>query len=164
MKFLKVMVKHCRTPAEGPHQYGWPPIWNAYEIDNFRLGGLVYNGGIPRGEDFEEVMLALPDDVADRYLTAPEISELTEAEADAWLAANPVIQNEDSEAGDQATLLRIGVKLLAALVDEQVPGGLNRVLPGPDRDALDPDSSTRGIRRKTPATAQARLNNRSTRV
>lgn len=136
-----VLVKITKNTTPGQPRMKYPSIYDPYEIDAVKIGPIIYEGRIARGEDYEHCLICLPDEVADKYAQDPDITIVTKDEADAWLAQNPDLQSRPSETvTDPNRILAIMAKKTAGLdLSEE------------DLAALDPESPVPGIV-KTPKT------------
>lgn len=127
------------------HPMGYPALYDAQEVEAHRVGPIVYEGAMSRGEDVEECLLCVSRQLAESYATDPEgrMRVITESEADVWLQANRQLAERmpEERVDDEGRMLAIIAKCLAA---QAAPG----VLSQEDLDALDPDRPVRGIRRQ----------------
>lgn len=135
MKYVIVKINKQNVPGQ---RMKYPVKYNAYEVDANKIGPIVYEGGIGRGQPFEECMIYLADATADKYAVDPDMRIVAEVEANEWLAANKQEQAKpDETVTDVNRLIAIQVKIAAG-----------KVLSQEDNDALDPDKPTKGISRK----------------
>ena len=142
MKYLKVEVTANR--AEGDDRYLYPSPWDAVEVMRNKMGPIIYDGAINRGQDREFILLFVEDDLADRY-TTHDPSRYTilpsVVEANAMLEANPLIQARPAErVTDPNKLAAIRTKLAAKA--DGVPG---MDLSADDLAALDAGDPIAGI-------------------
>ena len=134
MQFVVVTI---RTSEQKPMIY--PPGYVSRRVQSHRVGAIIYDGGIKRGGPTAEALMAVDNAFADLLVTDPDMRKLTRAEADTWLADNPHIAGNPTETvTDERRLIMIQTKIAAGVALSQE-----------DNDALDPDSSVRGITRKT---------------
>jgi hypothetical protein len=138
MKYLKVTIT-LGDVMQGQKRMQYPPPYNAKEADANKKGPLVYENGLRATGPTLELLLYASDSLADTYSAASADMEiLTEAEADAWLAADPAIQQQSEETiTDEQRLMsislkeRLGIELseedLRALDPDDVIGGITKV-------------------------------------
>jgi len=121
----------------------YPDVYDAIEVERNKKGPIVYEGALSFGEDTEECLIYLKGIVADAYALHADISIITEAQADVWLAANRQLQRlPETRITDADRLTTIALKQqLGEEFDEE------------DLQALDPDEPMRGINR-VPKTAR----------
>ena len=134
-----LLVRIVRNTIPGQPRMKYPDIYDAEEVERHRLGPIVYDGGLARGEDEEWALLCVRDELADKYVKADprNFKVLSEEEAERWLADNPQLQRQPNETVDDPNrLLAIMAKRMAGLP-----------LSDEDKRALDPDDPTPGIRR-----------------
>ena len=135
MKLIKVRIDLRLEPGKPKMKY--PDAYNAKEVDAYKVGPIVYEGRLSRGEQVEYCLIHIADEVADKYALEDGIEIVSEAEADVWLAQNPVVQEKEEEfVDDPNRLLAIIAKSLA-----------NIDLTQEDLDALDSSKPVKGIRR-----------------
>lgn len=135
MKYLKVTMSRG-GPGEAAMLY--PSPYDPQEVDRNKQGPIVYEGAFQYGEAEEECLIYLNDSVADAYATSPDMDTISEAEADAWLAANRLlakIPEERVSDADRISAIKLKHDLGEALTDE-------------DYRALDPDDPIPGITRR----------------
>jgi hypothetical protein len=138
---MKYVIITVRRSIDGTTAF--PPGYDAQEVDKFTRGGMIRNGGLARGEETGEWLVCFMDDVvADKYIGMPFGRELTEAEADDWIASNPQELGRSQIEETDANMIR--------LIDLKLRMG--KPLTQEEEDALDLDKPTPGFnRRKTKA-------------
>lgn len=92
MKYLLVKVFRGTRPGEA--KFSRPAIFDAQEVHLASTGACAMDNGISRGLEVMEEIYLVADALADKYVAADptRFAVLTEAEADAWLAAAAQIQ------------------------------------------------------------------------
>lgn len=138
---MKYVIITVRRAIDGT--IAFPPGYDPQEVDKFTRGGIIRNGGLARGEETGEWLVCFTDDViADKYIRMPFGRELTETEADDWIASNPQeLVRPQIEETDPNMVKLIDLKLR-----------MGKPLTQEEEDALDPDKPTLGFsRRKTKA-------------
>jgi hypothetical protein len=138
MKYVIITVRRSRDGGTA-----FPPGYDADEVDSFTRGSMIRNGGLARGEDTGEWLVCFTnDEIAGKYIRMPFGRELTEAEADDWIAMNPQeLAGPQIEETDPTMVKLIELKTR-----------LGKPLTQEEEDALDPDKPTPGFtRRKTTA-------------
>ncbi len=141
MKFVVVTIRAGGDNDQKRMNY--PDLYDAKIVERHKTGPIIYNGGISRGGPIAECMLKLSDRLADIYAADPDMRILSTVEADAWIASNPQVQSQPIE---QVT----DVDRLTAIIAKNVAG---QALSAEDLEAVDPDSDTPGIVKKTHDTA-----------
>ena len=137
MKFVVVTVERETDPSK-QFNFRYPPEYNAQEIERAKHGPLVYGGGILILDgEIEELLIHLQDEVAAKLLKSPLVRELTHEEANAWLAASPIMQRLPDEKVTDADRV--------ALVSTRAVAGLP--LSQDDLDVLNPDHPKSGVTR-----------------
>lgn len=135
MKYVIVKINKQNVPGQ---RMKYPVKYNAYEVDANKIGPIVYEGGLGRGQPFEECMICLTDGTADKYAIDPDMRIVSETVANQWLATNKQEKDKpDETVTDVNRLIAIQVKIAAGISLSQE-----------DNDALDPDKATKGISRK----------------
>ena len=116
----------------------YPPIWDPYEVDHYKSGPILLDGGLSRGEDSEEGLFYTTTEVADKYVNDnPALCRIvSEAEANTWIQGNKKFQKMPDEEYHQE-------RLLGALVRQLVGGAPTQ----DDLDAINPDHPSPGIRK-----------------
>jgi len=139
VKFLVVKVKANRSRKGNRMIY--PEPFNADEVHRSMKGPLLYEGGITQGfgDDSEECLILLTDDVADKYdANSRNMRILTRVEAEAWLSNARSIQAQPQEqVTDIDRMHSIQAKVAARIK-----------LSKEDLNALDPDHPVVGINRR----------------
>jgi hypothetical protein len=122
----------------------YPSTYDAYEVEGGKIGPLVYEGRLGRGEATEKMLLKVNDVLAAKLAVDADCVIVDATAAQTWLDQNPDLQAlPDEQVTDPDRLLAIVAKNAASVV-----------LSAEDLDALDPDKATKGINRskKTVAT------------
>lgn len=133
MKILKVIIRRVTDPTKPRMSY--PDVYKAEEVDRSGVGVLAYSKAMSRGSDTEECIICVEDSIADKYLTDSDITELTQLQAEALVSQWDTDNNEPIETvNDVNRLIAIQAKKAAGITLTQN-----------DLDALDPDSSVKGI-------------------
>ena len=141
MKFVVVTIKTGIDEDKRPMIY--PDLYDAVDVGKASQGPLVYDGGIQRGGLTAEMLMYVNDRLANAYTVDPLMRELTQVEADAWLAANPKVQDAPVEQITDADRMQ-------GLLAKNAAG---QALSQEDLDAVNPDNSTIGITKRTRDTA-----------
>lgn len=139
MKFLKIRIKRG-NPKKGEHQMVYPDIYDASEIQQTLVGGILYSSEIGRGASHEDCILCCSDDeLAATYIAEGkgDIVAQSEEEVDAFMNTRWERRNEGEEQVTDSD------RILAIQTKSQVGQALSME----DRDALDPDKRTPGINR-----------------
>ena len=142
--YLRVtMIRGNKSIGEDAMLY--PAIYNPSEVDQNKLGPIVYEGAFSRGEAIEECLIFIEAAVADRYATNDprRFAILNEREADTWLGANKQLANQPEERVTDPNRIQ-------AILAKNVSGV---ALSQEDLYALDPDNPMQGINRR-PKTAK----------
>jgi hypothetical protein len=135
MKYLKITMTRG---SAGEAAMKYPAPYDPQEVDRNKQGPIVYEGAFQYGEATEECLVYLNNAVANAYDAASaDMAVITEAEADAWLAANRLLAKtpEESVAPDRIAAIKLKYDLGETLSEE-------------DRRALDPDDPIPGINRR----------------
>ncbi len=137
MKFVVVTIRNNRDKKG--RRLTYPNLYDADEVHRNFKRTLLYEGGITEfGEDTEEMLMLLLDEVADKYAGSKDMRIISRADAELFiqnarsLASDPIEQVTDVD-----RLIAIQTKLAASVALTQE-----------DRDALDPTNPVRGINRK----------------
>jgi len=133
LKFIKVTIKRDINPDNPTMKY--PEVYNADVIESVKAGPIIYDGGLSRGEDTEECLILVSDQIADTYNQDPDISILTKTEAETWIANNTGIQEQPDEQITDSN------RLLAILAKQAVGQAFSQE----DLDAVNPDKPVKGI-------------------
>jgi len=133
MKFLKVKIIRNTNANEPTMQY--PVTYNAAEVEGDIKGRIIYDGGLSRGEDTEECLILVSDDLATIYSKDKDMEVLTKAQANTWLASNDGLKDQPNE---QVT----DINRLTAIIAKKSAGV---ELSQEDLDALDPTKDVLGI-------------------
>ncbi len=139
MKFILVTIKAGGDTDKNPMV--WPKIWNAQHVQRNKIGPTILDGGIRRGGATAEALLHVTNRLAEAYTIDDDIREMTQAEAEAWILANPQVQGRPDEEVTDANRL-------TAIIAKKAAG---QALSQEDKDAVNPDNSTAGVI-KTPKT------------
>jgi hypothetical protein len=141
---MKIVKVHIRRGHKGENMMVYPALYDAEEVDRSGLGpcGIngtgAYSGAIGAGGAEEHCLILVEDEVADRYVTDPEMEVITAEEADA-LMEQWRLDNEESEE------VVTDVTRIQAIAAKQAAG---ITLSAEDRAALDPTSLVRGINKR----------------
>lgn len=139
MKYVKVTIRKETDRARPRMQY--PALYNAVDVDASRRGPLVYNQGIGKGGNIEEMMIFVEDNIADLYNTDGDMAIQTEAQVDIWLLTVERVQQQSTErVTDPDRMLAIQAKVAAI--------GNRTTITAEDLAALDPDNPILGINRR----------------
>ncbi len=143
MKYILVTMKLQNVAG---HRMGYPGIYNAAEVELNKKGPIIYEGAFSRGENTEQCLICVQDALATKYVTGSGglVKEVTDVEADAWLARNK--QETDKpveEITDQGRLIAIQTKT-----------AVGQPLSQEDKDAVDPDNITKGINKRKTTVAE----------
>ncbi len=133
MAFILVTMKLQNIPGK---RMGYPKAYNPSQV----LYNPVYEGAFARGEKEEKCLVCVRDEVVTEWAADSEgrMEIVTEAQADAWLAANKQIADmAEEQVTDSNRIMAILAKKAADIPLSQ-----------DDKDAVDPDKPTKGIRRK----------------
>jgi hypothetical protein len=139
MKYLKIRIMRG-DPKKGEHQMVYPEVYDAMEVEEVKIGPIMYPNEIGKGADKEDCVICFSDDsIANSYIAdgAGAIVELTELQVDVYMRTywegrhNPREQVTDPD------------RILAILTKKT----LNNLQTQEDRDAIDPDKRTPGINR-----------------
>lgn len=139
MKYLKIEIKRG-DPRQGEHQMVYPDCYDAMEVEQVKIGPILYPNEIGKGAEEEDCVICFGDDlVADDYIVKSEglILELTAMEVDTYMATRWEGRNDAEERVVDPD------KILACLTKKS----LNKAQTTEDKDALDPDKRTPGINR-----------------
>ncbi|MBE9594267.1 MAG: hypothetical protein IMF19_12415 [Proteobacteria bacterium] len=118
----------------------YPGVYDAQEVEQVKMGPILYPNEIGKGADEEDCVICFGDDIiADNYISLSEgdIVELSEAEVDKYTATRWEGRNEPEEKVIDPD------KILAILAKKM----LNKPQTDEDKDAIDPDKRTPGINR-----------------
>ena len=120
MKYLKIRIRRGNIKA-GEHQMKYPDVYDAMEVEEIKIGPIMYPNEIGKGAEEEDCVICFGDDViADDYM------------ATRWEGrANPEEAVIDSD------------RILAILTKKM----LNSPQTNEDKDAMDPDKRVPGINR-----------------
>lgn len=134
-----MLVRIVRNLTPGQPRMRYPRVYDADEVERNRLGPIIYDGGLARGEDEEWALLCVRDELAEKYAKADPVNIriISEEEAEAWLANNPQLQSMPNETVTDPN------KLLAILAKKAAGVSLSEE----DLKALDPNDPTPGIRK-----------------
>jgi len=139
MKYLKIRIMRG-DPKKGEHQMLYPAIYDAQEVEQVKIGSIMYPDEIDKGAEEEDCVICFSDDIiADDYISLGEgnIVELSEAAVDTFMATR---WERRKDAEEQVT---DPDKILAILTKKS----LNKPQTNEDKDAIDPDKRTPGINR-----------------
>lgn len=139
MKYIKVKIKRGNA-KKGEHQMVYPDCYDATEVQQVLVGGILYPNEIGRGASEEDCVMCLSsDELANEYIaeSSGDIIELTEIEVDTYMSTRWEMRNESEEkVSDPNRLMAI-----------QLKHQLGKPLTIEDEDALNPDKRTPGINR-----------------
>lgn len=137
MKYLKIRIRRGDS-KKGEHQMVYPDIYDAMEVEQVKVGPILYPNEIGKGASEEDCLICFGDDtIADEYIAQSKgnITQLTEAEVDGYMGTRWERRNDGEEqVTNPERLLAIQVKLQAG-----VP------LTTEDQDVLNPDKRVAGI-------------------
>ncbi len=137
MKYLKIRIRRGDS-RKGEHQMVYPDIYDAMEVEQVKVGPILYPNEIGKGASEEDCLICFGDDaVADEYISQSkgDITQLTEAEVDKYMRTRWERRNDGEEqVTNPERLLAIQVKLQAGLA-----------LSGEDQDVVNPDKRVAGI-------------------
>lgn len=139
MKYLKIKIRRGDA-KNGENAMVYPEVYDAKEVEDVKIGPILYPNEMGHGADEEDCVICFGDDViADEYIAQGkgDIVELLEAEVDDYMLTRWERRNDGEEqTTDPNRLLAIQVKLQAGIT-----------LSPEDQDALDPDKRVSGINR-----------------
>jgi hypothetical protein len=137
MKYLKIRIRRGDS-RKGEHQMVYPDIYDAMEVEQVKVGPILYPNEIGKGASEEDCLICFGDDtIADEYISQSkgDITQLTEAEVDEYMSTRWERRNDGEEqVTNPERLLAIQVKLQAGVT-----------LSAEDRDVLNPDKRVAGI-------------------
>ena len=139
MKYLKIKIKKG-DPKKGEHQMVYPDIYDAMEVEQVKIGPILYPNEIGKGAAEEDCVICFGDDTtANDYISgsAGRIRELSASEVDSYMAAR---WERRKEAEEQV----IDDKRILAILTKKM---LGKSQSNEDLDAIDPDKRTPGINR-----------------
>lgn len=139
MKYLKIKIKKG-DPKKGEHQMVYPDIYDAMEVEQVKIGPILYPNEIGKGAAEEDCVICFGDDtIANDYISgsAGRIRELSASEVDSYMAAR---WERRKEAEEQV----IDDKRILAILTKKM---LGKSQSNEDLDAIDPDKRTPGINR-----------------
>jgi hypothetical protein len=139
MKYLKIRIMRG-DPKKGEDQMLYPDVYDAMEVEQVKIGPIMYPNEIGKGAEEEDCVICFVNDmIADDYisLSGSEIVELREAEVDDFMATRWERRNDAEEQITDPD------KILAILTKKM----LNKPQTNEDKDAIDPDKRTPGINR-----------------
>jgi hypothetical protein len=137
MKYLKIRIRRGDS-KKGEHQMVYPDIYDAMEVEQVKVGPILYPNEIGKGASEEDCLICFSDNTtADEYIAQGDgdIIQLTEAEVDEYMNTRWERRNDGEEQVlNPERLLAIQVKLQAGVA-----------LSGEDQDVLNPDKRVSGI-------------------
>ena len=139
MKYLKIKIKKG-DPKKGEHQMVYPDIYDAMEVEQVKIGPILYPNEIGKGAAEEDCVICFGDDTtANDYISgsAGRIRELSATEVDSYMATR---WERRKEAEEQV----IDDKRILAILTKKM---LGKPQSNEDLDAMDPDKRTPGINR-----------------
>ena len=139
MKYVIVTIKRETNPNLPVMQY--PSSYKVTEVDTGR-GPQIRDHGLANGLATEEMLVLLPDALADTYAADPDMRIVTEGAANSWLAGVTWVQEQPEEEVTDANRLQAVI----------AKNGAGIALSAEDLKAMDPDDPIRGITR-VPRTA-----------
>lgn len=139
MKYLKIRIRKGDA-KKGEHQMVYPEIYDAMEVEQVKIGPILYPNEIGKGAEEEDCVICFGDDViADEYILQShgDIVELTEADVDLYMTTRWEGRNDPEEAVIDPD------RILAILTKKM----LNKTQTNEDKDAINPDKRVPGINR-----------------
>lgn len=139
MKYLQIRIKRG-DPSKGEHQMVYPNVYDAQEVEEVKIGPIMYPNEIGKGADEEHCVICFGNDiVASDYISlgGSDILELTEAEVDTYMNTHWEGRNDPEEKVTDVD------RIIACLTKKT----LNKAQTNEDKDAIDPDKRTPGINR-----------------
>ena len=137
MKYLLIRIKRGDI-RKSEHQMVYPDIYDAMEVEQVKIGPILYSNEIGHGADKEDCIICFGnEEVANQYVTLGDgaITELTTAEVDEYMLTRWERRNDGEEQITNSNrLLAIQVKLQVGMT-----------LSTEDQDALNPDKRVSGI-------------------
>ena len=137
MKYLKIRIRRGDI-RKGEPQMVYPDIYDAMEVEQVKVGPILYPNEIGKGASEEDCLICFGDDtIADEYISQSkgDITQLTEVEVDEYMNTRWERRNDGEEQVlNPERLLAIQVKLQAGVA-----------LSAEDRDVLNPDKRVAGI-------------------
>ena len=136
MKYLKIHIRSGDL-KKGEHQMMYPDVYDAQEVEQVKIGPILYPNEIGKGAEEEDCVICFSDDIiANDYisLSGGEITELSAIDVDTYMTTRWEGRNDCNEKViDIDRLLAIQVKksLAIKLTAEDDCGGLADA----DRDA-----------------------------
>jgi hypothetical protein len=147
MQYVLVTIRRNPDP-QAKNRMLYPASYDANEVEAGKVGPLIYEGRLARGELTSKVLLRASDALAAKLNVDDDVEIVTAAVADAWLAQNVELNAKPDEVvTDPDRLLAIIAKNAAGVA-----------LSAEDLEALDPDKAVKGVERakKTVATIFAK--------
>jgi hypothetical protein len=139
MKYLKIKIKKG-DPKKGEHQMIYPDVYDAMEVEQVKIGPILYPNEIGKGAAEEDCVICVGNDiVAEEYISgsAGAITELSVAEVDVFVATR---WERRKEAEEQV----LDAKRILAILTKKM---LGKPQSKEDQDAMNPDKRTPGINR-----------------
>jgi hypothetical protein len=137
MKYLKIRIRQGDV-RKGEHQMVYPDVYDAMEVEQTKIGPILYPNEMGKGASEEDCVICFRDDAtAGEYIAQSkgDIVELSEVEVDEYMMTRWERRNDGEEqVTNSERLLAIQVKLQAGVV-----------LSTEDNDALNPDKRVSGI-------------------
>lgn len=139
MKYVQIRIRQG-DPKKGEHQMMYPDVYDAMEVEQVKIGSILYPGEIGKGAEEEDCVICFGDDlIADDYISlgGEDIIELSEVDVDTFMATRWEGRNDPEERVTDPD------RILAILTKKS----LNKPQTNEDKDAIDPDKRVPGINR-----------------
>ena len=137
MKYLKIHIRSGDL-KKGEHQMMYPDVYDAQEVEQVKIGPILYPNEIGKGAEEEDCVICFSDDIiANDYisLSGGEITELSAIDVDTYMTTRWEGRNDCNEKViDIDRLLAIQVKKSLAIK-----------LTAEDDSAMDPNNRVPGI-------------------
>lgn len=137
MKFVVVTIRRNPSPGAAPMLY--PGGYNAKAVHNSSGGPQLRDGGIGNGDNSEEMLIRVGNELADRLDESPDMRIANLPAADAWILVYANAKGLPEEVVTDSERI--------ALIQAKQTAGIP--LTSEDTDALDPDKPVRGVNRRT---------------
>jgi len=137
MQYLLIeYVKSISTTTRGS-EFRYPTTFDAQELEGERRGPILYDFIKPLdASNRGQCLVLVSDRLAAKYDRDSAMRIITDAEADAWIAANQTVQSMPEYRVDQDTVQALQLMIASG-----------RTLSSAELDMIDPDHPRTGIRR-----------------
>ena len=99
MKYLKIRIRRGDV-RKGEHQMVYPDVYDAMEVEQIKIGPILYPNEMGHGASEEDCVICFGDNtIADEYIAQSkgDIVELSEAEVDKYMRTRWERRNEGEE-------------------------------------------------------------------